>query len=188
MRDADLAVWSPFVRAALGFAIVAGFGLGGLLFAASALQLPVQGWWPATAQAHGHLQLFGWVGLPVCGISWHFLPRLRGAPHADPRRATLALGLLAAGLFARALLQPALAAGGLGPSAPRAFLLVLLVGSGLLELAGASLVLGGIAALPRQGPPLGGRQAFQAIWPLVLVSFVACWLALAINLAGMIGL
>src|SRR3954454_5730026 len=147
MRDDDLAIWSPFMRTALGLAIAAGFGLGGLLFAASALRLPVQDWWAATAQAHGHVQLFGWVGLPGCGIAWHFLPRLRGAPHADPGRATLALGLLAAGLLARVLLQPALAAGQLASPASM-FLRVLLAGSGVLELAGATLVLIGIARLP----------------------------------------
>src|SRR4051794_23047146 len=106
MTNAERAVWSPFVRAALGLAISAGFGLGGLLFATSALHLPGGTWWAAAAQAHGHLQLFGWVGLPVCGIGWHFLPRLRGAPHADRGHAALALGLLATGLLGRALAQP----------------------------------------------------------------------------------
>lgn len=186
MRDDDLMVWSPFVRVALGFAIAAGFGLGGLLFAASALHLPLGAWWSATAQAHGHVQLFGWIGLPVCGIGWHFLPRLRGAPHPNPRRTALALGLLATGILTRVLVQPTLAAVEPTPTTLRSSLLFLLLCSGLLELGGASLVLVGIVGLPRQGPPLAGRSGFRAIWPLVLVGFVACWLALATNLVGLV--
>src|SRR4051812_12708611 len=106
MADDSGAIWSPYMRVALGVATSGGFGLGALLFAASALHLPGGAWWPAAAQAHGHAQLFGWVGLPICGIGWHFLPRLRGAAHPDPRRAALALGLLATGLLGRLLAQP----------------------------------------------------------------------------------
>jgi len=73
-------VWPPFVWASLGLAITAGFGLGAALFAAQALQAPIGLWWPAAAQAHGHTQLFGWIGLMVLGVGFHVLPRLRGAP------------------------------------------------------------------------------------------------------------
>jgi uncharacterized protein involved in response to NO len=184
MADNGRAVWVPFMRLAVGLALSAGFGFGGLLFAASALGLPTGAWWAATAQAHGHIQLFGWVGLPVCGIGWHFLPRLRGAPHADPRQAMLALGLLALGLLGRTVAQPALAAGVTTATLWR----LLLIGSGTLELLGATLVLAAIARLPRQGPPLATRDGFRAIWPLVLTAFSACWLALALNLAGLVGL
>lgn len=184
MTDDSGAVWLPYMRVALGIAVSAGFGLGGLLFAVSALYLPGGDWWPAAAQAHGHAQLFGWVGLPICGIGWHFLPRLRGAPHADPRRAALALGLLAVGILVRLLTQPALASGVAGAPALR----VALVGAGALELAGASVILAAIARLPRQGPPLAGRAGFRAIWPLVLASFGSFWLALALNLAALVAL
>jgi uncharacterized protein involved in response to NO len=180
----ERAIWVPYMRLAVGLALTAGFGFGGFLFAAGALGLPTGAWWAATAQAHGHIQLFGWVGLPVCGIGWHFLPRLRGAPHADPHRTMLALGLLTLGLLGRTVAQPALAAGGAAATVWR----VLLLGSGTLELAGATLVLAAVARLPRQGPPLATRDSFRAIWPLALAAFSSCWLALALNLAGLVGL
>jgi uncharacterized protein involved in response to NO len=184
MADNGRAIWVPYMRLAVGLALSAGFGFGALLFAAGALGLPIGAWWAATAQAHGHSQLFGWVGLPVCGIGWQFLPRLRGAPHADPRRTMLALGLLALGLLGRIVAQPALAAGVATATVWR----LLLIGSGVLELLGATLVLAAVARLPRQGPPLATRDGFRAIWPLVLTAFCSCWLALALNLAGLVGL
>ena len=184
MADDEQPIWVPYMRLAVGLALSAGFGFGGFLFAAGALGLPIGAWWAATAQAHGHIQLFGWVGLPVCGIGWHFLPRLRGAPHADPHRAMLALGLLALGQLGRVLAQPALAAG----IATAATWRLMLLGSGALELAGATIVLAAVARLPRQGPALAMREGFRAIWPLVLTAFSFCWLVLALNLAGLVEL
>jgi nitric oxide reductase large subunit len=71
-------IWRPFVRAAVGFALTAGFGLGGVLFAAPALGFQVGGWWLAMAQVHAHVQLFGSAGLMVLGVAFYFLPGLRG--------------------------------------------------------------------------------------------------------------
>lgn len=72
MSRHQAAVWPPFVRTAIALAITAGFGLGGTR-------------WPAAEQAHGHIQVFGWAGLMVLGVGFHFLPRLRGAPNVSRR-------------------------------------------------------------------------------------------------------
>jgi uncharacterized protein involved in response to NO len=176
------AVWPPFLRAALALALTGGFGLGGALFAALTLRLPLALWWPAAAQAHGHLQLFGWAGLLVLGVGFHFLPRLRGAPLARPERAGVVLRLLLAGLTLRALVQPALAAAGPGPPAPA--LRAGLACSGVLELAGATLALGMLARTLRQGRPLRERDGLRQILPFLLAAFAAFWLALGLNLVG----
>src|SRR5437868_4750150 len=63
----------PFLWAATLLALVGGFGLGGALF------LHQAAWRFPAAQAHGHVQVFGWAGLLVLGVGLHFLPRLRGA-------------------------------------------------------------------------------------------------------------
>lgn len=182
MSRGQPAVWPPFLRASLALALTGGFGLGGALFAAIALRLPTGLWWPAAAQAHGHLQLFGWAGLLVLGVAFHFLPRLRGAPLAQPERAEAVLRLLLAGLALRALVQPALAAAGSG--APAAALRAGLAGSGVLELAGATLVLGLLARTLRQGRPPRERDGLRQILPFLLAAFAAFWLALGLNLVG----
>src|SRR5919199_70478 len=109
-RDPDL--WPAFVWAAVGLALSAGFGLGGALFAAPGLGLPIGAWWPAAAQVHAHVQLFGWAGLMVLGVGFHFLPRLRGRPLAHRERARTVLWLVAGGLVLRSVAQPFLGLGG----------------------------------------------------------------------------
>src|SRR5581483_7812059 len=42
---AGVAVWPPFVRAAVALAATAGFSLGAAFFAVSALSLPIGLWW-----------------------------------------------------------------------------------------------------------------------------------------------
>lgn len=184
MSQRPPAVWPPFVRASLALALTAGFGLGGALFAASALGIPSERWWAAAAQAHGHIQLFGWAGLLVFGVGFHFLPRLRGAPLAWPTGARIVLGLLLVGLIARALAQPILAGIGAGPlaSAFRAGL----VGSGVLELTGATLALGMLGRTLRGGPPIRAGSGLRQVLPFLGAAFAACWLALALNLVGLL--
>src|ERR671933_2296764 len=105
VRSRTPSVTPPFVWAATALAVVAGFGLGGALFAA--LLGPRPGlWWPAAAQAHGHVQLFGWAGLMVLGVGLHFLPRLRGAALAAPWLTRWVLALVAGGLVVRLVAQP----------------------------------------------------------------------------------
>src|SRR5919199_5879475 len=105
-------IWLPFVWTAALLALTAGFGSGGLLFAAPVLSLPVGAWWPAAAQVHAHVQLFGWAGLMVLGVGFHFLPRLRGRPLAHRERARTVLWLVAGGLVLRSVAQPFLGLGG----------------------------------------------------------------------------
>jgi uncharacterized protein involved in response to NO len=67
-------------RAALLLGAGGGFVLACVLTVTSMLGIALGSWWIALAQTHGDLQLFGWAGLFVVGVSLHFLPRLRGTP------------------------------------------------------------------------------------------------------------
>src|SRR5579875_1589122 len=69
---------SPVLRASLLIGSGGGFLLAAVLTVTQALHLAIATWWSALVQAHGHLQLYGWAALFVIGVSFHFLPRLRG--------------------------------------------------------------------------------------------------------------
>jgi uncharacterized protein involved in response to NO len=160
------------VWAATVLALVPGFGLGAALFAHRA-----GAWWPAAAQAHGHVQLFGWAGLLVLGVSLHFLPRLRGAPLAAPGLALWVLALYGGGVALRAVAQPIAAVmPALGPLLPL---------SGLLELAGATLAIGLLAATARAGVPLGERAGLIPVLPYLALAFVSLALSLLANVLGL---
>jgi uncharacterized protein involved in response to NO len=176
---ARVALWQPFVWAALGLALTAGFAQGGLLFAAQALQLPLGAWWLAAAQAHGHVQLFGWAGLMVLGVGLHFIPRLRGAPLAHPQHTRWVLVLLSSGLVLRAVSQP-----WLGAVPDPAAALVPRVGLGLsgpLELAGVSLGLGLMGEMLRHGPSLQRRGGLWPVLPFFATAMASFWFGTAAN-------
>ena len=171
----------PYVWAAIITASVGGFGLGALLLLGAALGLPVQAWWLAGVQAHGHAQLVGWGGLMVLGVGLHFLPRLRGVALARPTWRPWALRLLASGLLLRILGQPgaALLASDHPLYAPLVWLGLGL--SGLLELGGALATFVMMAEAHRRGPPPDERPAFRQIQPLLTGAFLALLLGLALN-------
>jgi uncharacterized protein involved in response to NO len=178
------AVWEPFVWAAIWLALVAGFGLGGALFAAPVLGLPLGAWLPAAAQVHGHIQLFGWAGLMVLGVGLHFLPRLRGRPLAGHRHALTAVRLLLTGLVLRAVVQPLVTLN--GPPALSTLLRAALALSGILELAGATLVLGLLAVTARGAPPLRARPGFLQVAPFMVAALASFWLAMLVNLVTVV--
>jgi len=169
---------APLLGAALLLGAGGGFALATVLTLTSALHMPIGPWWSATAQAHGHLQLYGWAGLFVLGVAFHFLPRLRGTPLAAPWLVPWILGAQVAGLLLRALSQPlfvATAAGIWG---------VLLLASGLLEfvaLVGAVLLLG---MTVWHGPPLATRPAFWGVLPFIVGAFSALAVASCVNLVS----
>lgn len=173
-----MAVWPPFVVASIAFALAGGFGLGGALFAARAVGLPLGSWWAAAGEAHGHVQLFGWAGLMVLGVGFHFLPRLRGRPLAHPEYARVALSLLVGGLMLRAVAQPWLA------QAPHPLLGAGLLLSGGLELAGAAVGLGLLAGTFRGDPPVYARPGLTPVLPFFATAFGALGLALVANLVA----
>ncbi len=123
-------IYRPFVKTAIVVALTAGCTLGALALAAMALAGAVGNTWPAVVQAHGHAQIFGWVGLFIMGVAYHVLPRLKATDlHARPLAAA-SFWLLTAGLTVRTFAQP------LATAAPFAGLVVL---SAALEVAAAAI-------------------------------------------------
>ena len=171
---------APLLEAALLLGAGGGFALAAILSLTSALAVPLGPWWTALAQAHGHLQLYGWAGLFVLGVMFHFLPRLRGTPLAAPWLVPWVLGLQIAGLLLRALSQPLVTA------TQAATWRVLLLASGMLECAallGAVLLLGLTA---RRGPPLATRPAFGNTLPFMVTACCALGVAGVVNLVNVV--
>jgi uncharacterized protein involved in response to NO len=173
----------PFLWWAIGLTLTAGFGQGMLLFLHLAAGQPSGLWWVAAVQAHGHVQLFGWAGMFALGIGLFFLPRLRGCPAPSPRAVRTAAWLMGGGLTMRALAQPAVAALDAGGLRTGAGLVLAL--SGLLELAGAAVAVGGLVVAARQGPPLASRAGLVAVIPFAATFFASLLVALVINVVAL---
>lgn len=171
-------VW--VLRSALLLGAGAGFVLAALLTLTYAFSVPLGTWWTAVAQAHGHLQLYGWAGLFMLGVSLHFLPRLRGNPLVAPSLVPWILAAQVISLLLRVLSQPLLVTTG------NVLWRLLLVASGVLEclaLIGVVLLL---ALTARAGPPLSKRPAFSGILPLMAMAFCTLALASIVNLFNVV--
>jgi uncharacterized protein involved in response to NO len=171
---------APLLAASLVLGAAGGFVLATVLTTTAALHVPAGLWWLAVAQAHGHLQLYGWAGLFVLGVAFHFLPRLRGAPLAYPRLVPWLLAALVAALLLRSVCQP-LAAVSAAP-----ILRGGLVASGALELVAIALALLILVTTAREGPPLAGRTALWSVLPFFAGAFASLGLAAVVNAANMV--
>lgn len=168
-------IWMSMVLAlGVGFSIAAhlGFVIG--------FGFPVSIGFTSFVQTHGHVQLMGWVGLFVMGISLHFLPRLAGSPIRNKRCLRYIVWLIGSGLVLRSVGSSVLPyviqtrMGGL--------LSWSLVVSGLLVLAGIldyTLIVMRLVCQMRQTT----RRAFASVRPFLALT-VAGWLLYgALNLA-----
>jgi hypothetical protein len=116
--------------------------------------------------AHGHAQIFGWVGLFVIGFAYQAFPRFKHTTLSHPRLALASLGVMLAGIIGRSLCEP-LAAAWPWLAAPA-------VAASVLEVVAIALFVGVILATWRaSGKPL-------AFYDWYIVSSFAWFLAQAV--------
>jgi uncharacterized protein involved in response to NO len=98
------ATFAPgFIWAALGAALGAGFPIGAHLTFVMGFGFPISAGYASFVQTHGHVQLVGWVGLFVMGVSLYFIPRLAGIPIARSWWQPCLVWLMGAGLVIRTI-------------------------------------------------------------------------------------
>ncbi|HEX5939975.1 MAG TPA: hypothetical protein VFZ12_06410, partial [Dehalococcoidia bacterium] len=157
--------------ASLLIGLFGGFALALLLSIDAAEGFSLGTRWPATAQAHGHLQLIGFAGLFVAGMALRLAPRFAGHPLAFPHLVPLILVLLAGGVIMRGLSQPL---------ADNDFMALALVAAVVFEVAGAAFF--AICILPTvyhaalTGQPAALYFALGSLWLIIQATLGAWWL------------
>jgi hypothetical protein len=101
------AIYRPFFKA--GIAVV--LSLGGVWGAYLLLRIAFSGDGfravsPHEVNAHGHAQIFGWVGLFVMGFAYQTFPRFKHTNLSHPRLALATLGVMLAGVVGRSVCEP----------------------------------------------------------------------------------
>ncbi|MEK7242412.1 MAG: hypothetical protein AAB048_06535, partial [Planctomycetota bacterium] len=81
----------PFIKAAIAFAVTTGCLYGAGVLAYMALNGHQVGIPRAMLEAHGHTQVYGWVGLFIMGVSYFALPRFWNATLYKPFFAHISL-------------------------------------------------------------------------------------------------
>lgn len=87
-------------------AVLAGFPLGILVAYAGARDIGLGARWTPLIQAHGHLQIMGWLGLFLVGVAFQAVPRFKQVPLRLPGLVAPSIVLIAVGLIARTWSQP----------------------------------------------------------------------------------
>src|SRR5580765_929249 len=91
-------IYRPFFKAGIAVVLTLGAAWGAWLL----LRIGLEGSFRAVGlhevNAHGHAQIFGWVGLFVMGFAYQAFPRFKHASLVFPRLAVASLGLMLTGL------------------------------------------------------------------------------------------
>ena len=152
------------VATALALAILGGFPLGILAALGGARDIGLGARWTPIVQAHGHLQLVGFVGLFIVGVAYQVLPRFKQTPLASYRLGLASIILLASGAALRAVSQP------WADSQP---VQLVFVTSACLELAGAAA----FATVATRTIRAGQRVVFDYYFLAAVAWFVAASVA-----------
>jgi hypothetical protein len=130
--------------------------------------------------AHGHAQIFGWVGLFVMGFAYQAFPRFKHSAISHPRLAIATLVMLVSGLIARSLAQPLVA------TLP--WLWWAAVGGSVLEVVAIATFVGLIAAtLLRSDRPLVHYDYYilsALVWFVVQAVYEGIYLTATLAAAG----
>src|SRR5581483_10363531 len=100
------AIYRPFFKAGIAVVLTLGAVWGAWLLA----RIGFRGTFTAAGihevNAHGHAQIFGWVGLFVMGFAYQAFPRFKHASLAFPRCALASLWVMLAGIVIRCVCEP----------------------------------------------------------------------------------
>lgn len=169
-----------FIWTSLTTAIAGGFAFGAYLAVVIAYGFPAGQGFYALIQTHGHLQLVGWAGVFIMGISLHFIPRLASFPLPHPERMNYILWLMVPGLLFRAVGGTVLAS---FEESPLFVPLSWLVGaSGLLEAGAIVLYVSLLIGTMRGSDQVRRLPAIGAVKPFFSMMAVGWILYACLNL------
>jgi hypothetical protein len=141
------AIYRPFFQAGILVTLTAGAGWGAYLLWRIAARGSFTGAGLHEINAHGHAQIFGWVGLFVMGFAYQAFPRFKHTALSHPRVAFASLWLMLAGIVGRSVLEPL--------AGPGSWEATFAVAASVLEVVAVCLFAGVIAATwRRSGKPL----------------------------------
>lgn len=117
-------VYERFVKTAIILTLTVGVTFGAAVLSYVAVKLDFNSIYYALIQAHGHAQLFGWVGLCIMGFALYIIPRVKNTELKHRNLVSTCYGFIIVGLVLRIILQ----------STPFSALRFLLLTSAFLEM------------------------------------------------------
>jgi hypothetical protein len=174
------AIYKPFFKAGIVLVLTLGAAWGAYLLVRIGWTGSFQAAGLHEVNAHGHAQIFGWVGLFVMGFAYQAFPRFKHAALAHPRLAYAGWGFMLLGIVLRSVLEP------LAPAYPL-FLGPTVAGAALEVLAAGLFAWVVWATLRRSGKPLEGYDGYVLCalsWFVLQAVYEAVYLAATLNASG----
>ncbi len=154
---------TAYIHAALAFAVFGGFSLGAHIALPMGFGWNLPPFYHIWVQMHGHLQLMGWTGLFIIGVSLYFMPRFLKVPLPDPASGPLIL--IAGGLVLRTAATFTLPY--LEPGTPADLSIWTVRIAAILEWSGVMLYLRILVTLYRKKP--AGSNGIKTVKPFFLM-------------------
>ncbi|MDD5542525.1 MAG: DUF1858 domain-containing protein [Acidobacteriia bacterium] len=105
----EIPLYKRFIFAALAFTLTGGVVWGVINLTLIAIHRDFPKWLDPSNQAHGHVQIFGWVSLFIMGVAYHVVPRMKATKLWNEFFAETSFVLMAAGVLLRGIFQPLMA-------------------------------------------------------------------------------
>lgn len=167
---AEDTIYAIYAKAALVTCLSVGCTFGAAVLAYIALNKDYYVSPVSLVQAHGHAQLFGWVGLFIMGFAYYIVPRIKNTDLQGRGITYLSFWAMLSGLILRTVVQ----------ATPGTFPGVLLPVSGVLELLAALIFAYVLLATFRAS--LEGGEIFDKFFIAGIIWFIAaCGLNLYID-------
>lgn len=106
----EKALYKRFVYAALMIVLTGGVTWGVVNLTIIALHRGFPAWLNPSNEAHGHMQIFGWVSLFIMGVAYHVIPRMKSSKLWNDYLAEISFALMGIGVVLRGVFQPMMTA------------------------------------------------------------------------------
>ncbi len=99
-------IYEKFVKTAIILTLSVGVTFGAIILSYIAFKLNFNSVYYALIQAHGHAQIYGWVGLCIMGFAMYIVPRVKNTELRHRSLATVCYGFAVIGISIRTIVQP----------------------------------------------------------------------------------
>ncbi len=99
-------VYERFVKTAIVLTLTVGVTFGAIILSYIAIKLNFNSVYYTLIQAHGHAQIYGWVGLCIMGFALYIIPRVKNTELRYRRLANACYGFAITGILMRIIVQP----------------------------------------------------------------------------------
>jgi len=99
-------IYEKFIKTAIVLTLSVGVTFGAITLSYIAFKLNFNSVYYALIQAHGHAQIYGWVGLCIMGFALYIIPRVKNTELRHRSLANIIYGFAIIGISIRTVVQP----------------------------------------------------------------------------------